>query len=399
MRISSNQIFQQGINNISQQQQDLLNLQNQLSTGRSISNAADNPVAYVYIQSLTLNINNTKQYQTNGQSVTNALNDEYTNLTSVADSIQSLIILQAQGNDTTISQSGRQALVTQAQTILSGLVGFANSKTQDGSSYLYGGGNVSSQPFTQNSASGQYEFKGSSNQLKQTLSATTQIASNDTGDQVFMNIPAGEGSFSASPYITNTGTPSLSSSSIVNPATYIPGNYTMQFTSAGLGVNVSVINSNGTTVLAPTPYTSGMQVNFNGLQMNINGAPAAGDNISIQSGGNQSLFSTVQQMINNLKSNTPSTAINTQVLNQLNNAANNISNLITSIGSRLQQVTQLNAVNVDIINTSQQALTQLQSTDPAAVIIQYQQQTINLQAAQQSFIKIGNLSIFNYLGG
>jgi len=68
-----------------------------------------------------------------------------------------------------------------------------------------------------------------------------------------------------------------------------------------------------------------------------------------------------------------------------------------SVGSRLRELDSLNSAGSSRDIQYSQTLSQLQDVDYAKAISQLTQQQTTLQAAQQSFVKIAGLSLFNYL--
>jgi flagellar hook-associated protein 1 FlgK len=75
----------------------------------------------------------------------------------------------------------------------------------------------------------------------------------------------------------NTGNATISDGALIPGASWVRGNYTLQFTSAS---NWQVVNSSS-TVVASGSYTAGAPINFNGMTVAVNGTPATGDAFAI----------------------------------------------------------------------------------------------------------------------
>ena len=75
----------------------------------------------------------------------------------------------------------------------------------------------------------------------------------------------------------NTGSATVSGASVTNPSTWVSGTYTVTF---GAGNSYTVKNSGGTQVGSGT-YTSGTPITFQGAQLTLTGAPAAGDTFTV----------------------------------------------------------------------------------------------------------------------
>ncbi|EHL32280.1 flagellar hook-associated protein FlgL [Legionella drancourtii] len=410
MRISTNQVYQNGLSNLLLQQERVTKLQGQLASGIKVQFASDDPISYAQIEWMSQRVSTTELLQKNCMNASNALNLEEAVLTDCTNNLQRLREIQVQASNGTLSQTQRQALSVEVTDILNQLQGFANTKDNDGD-YLFAGGQTATEPFTLNS-SGQYTYNGDSTQRFQLIAGSLQIAINDPGDGIFMRIPGGNGTFSVSATATNTGTGSVSTGSVTNSAAYVADDYTISFalnTAGSLVAMVTgaasgnVIPSSGLPDDAPV-YQEGMALSFNGMSMQVSGMPEPGDTFSVTPAQNVSLFSTIQDMITNL--NLPfGTAVekaatvteNNQLLAQLDNALDSIIETVSNIGSRLNQVSNSQDSNEDLIETSEITLKFLRETDPAAVATEFNLQLVNLQAAQQSFVRVQGLSVFNYI--
>ena len=404
MRISTEQIYTTGINNMLTQQQKVLNLQNQLSNnGQRVNTAADDPVAAAQIELLNQTISMSQIYKQNNQSATSSLNLEDGVLGSIVTSIQTLQQLQVQAGNITLSKADRQAIGVQANNILEQLLSYANSTGINGE-YIFSGSKSNtpavSKSYDPLTNSTKYNYDGDDVQRFQSVSENLQVATSDTASRIFMNIPAGNGSFA----ITQTANPNngsliASGGSIVNPEQFIPGNYT-------LSVNSNMINitdSNGNTVYNEA-YQSDTPITFNGMSLTLSGSPADGQTFSLKTGGSSSLFSMVQNMVQNLNAPYDSAADkaaiqtkNNQLLNEFKSALTNLSNVRADLGGRLNQLSSTNSTTDNLTLISQTVLTQLKNDDVASVATQYNLQLVSLQAAQQSFVRIQSLSVFNYI--
>jgi flagellar hook-associated protein 1 FlgK len=77
--------------------------------------------------------------------------------------------------------------------------------------------------------------------------------------------------------VSNTGTGAISDGALISGASWVRGNYTLQFTSTG---NWQIVNASN-AVVATGAYTAGAAINFNGMSVSVTGAPAAGDSFAI----------------------------------------------------------------------------------------------------------------------
>lgn len=116
-------------------------------------------------------------------------------------------------------------------------------------------------------------------------------------------------------------------------------------------------------------------------------------NIPASGGGTQDVFKSLSDLVNGLNANNPSESSLTDIQNALTNALA----VQTDIGSRLNAVSGQKNFNDNVLLQTQQSQSQLQDLNFVQAVATYQQQLVALQAAQASYAKIQNLSLFNYL--
>jgi flagellar hook-associated protein 3 FlgL len=136
----------------------------------------------------------------------------------------------------------------------------------------------------------------------------------------------------------------------------------------------------------------------------ISGAPADGDSFSIAPSSSQSIFATLANLIGALETAGGTPAGNAKLgseigfaLTNLDQSIDNILRVRAQLGSRLNEIESLSSVNEDLNLQYQQTLSQLQDLDYAKAISDLTRKQVDLQAAQQSFVKASQLSLFNYL--
>lgn len=126
-----------------------------------------------------------------------------------------------------------------------------------------------------------------------------------------------------------------------------------------------------------------------------------GDSIFIQTNANgttQSIFQTIDEFSAALKANTIGTAPNDgEILTNTDSAIDSFTTTRTTIGARQNSITQQTTINEDSLTSLETSLTELSDLDYAEAISRLNAQTTGLQAAQQAYVKVQGLSLFNYL--
>jgi len=411
MRIATSQIYEHNSSRLMSLQERVIKLNQMISSENRVSTPSDDPIAAAQIELMSQRINSTLLLQKNRQAAESSLTLQDGILGDTSSSLQRLREIQLQAGNSALSESDRKALATEAKVLLNQMQDLANTRDSAGN-FMFSGGQSGTQAISINSA-GQYIYAGDSTQRFQGVTGSLQIAISDTGDNVFMRIPNGNGKFTINNTATpNTGTAAVSSGSVVNAGAYVPDNYTMSFASNSSGQTVVMVSgvSSG-NVIPPTGlvddaplYHENEAITFNGMSMTVTGAPMAGDSFSIAPSQNESVFSTVQRMIANLgkpygsaEEKAATQTENNQLLDQLDSALTNILDVRADVGARLNQLTSAYNTNISLIDASVEAMASLQKIDSYAVASEYALQVLNLQVAQQSFARIQGLSLFNYI--
>jgi len=151
-------------------------------------------------------------------------------------------------------------------------------------------------------------------------------------------------------------------------------------------------------------YTDGQSIAFRGVQVTLNGQPAVGDTFSVAPSTNQSVFTTVQNLVSALQTGGSGTASQATLNNSLNTAINNIdqalnqtSNVRSSIGGRLNSITTQQSVASSQQIQLQSSISSLQSLDYASALTKLTEQNTTLSAAMQAYTLTQGLTLFKYL--
>jgi len=396
MRIATSTYYQQAVSTIDQNETQLSTVQEQMGSGLQFQTASQNPVAAGQVLGVNQSIADVANWQSNATALGNSLGLEDSTLSSVNTALQQIQTLALQANTATVNSSDRQQIAQQMQQQLNSIVQLANTQDSSGN-YIFGGTQSGSPPFTQTSGGATYNGNSDVNMLS--LGPTSEIAAGDAGDAVFMQLKSGDGNINVSAASGNSGDASLTAASVTSSSQYNGGSYTLQFT----GSQYQVLDSSNNVVSSGT-YTAGNAIQFAGLSVTLSGTPASGDSFSVAPSATQSLFSGVQSLIN-LVAN-PGTGSAQQAQNQtamygalqsLSGAQSQITNVLAGVGAREQAATTATSSLQARSTQLQSTLSGLQDLDYAQATAQFSQYQTTLQAAEQSYVQIQGLSLFNYI--
>ena len=429
MRVSTQQIFQAGLSGMLQQQSTLNQLSQQLSTGNALTNPADNPTAYSQSLNLGARIANLQSYQQSNQYAQQNLQLSSSSLQSVGTLIDQVKQLAVQMNNATVNGNDLQNAVTQMQGNLQQLVQLAN--TQDGNgAYLYGGSLTNRQPFTLQ-GNGQVVYQGDSSQQTLQIGPSLNMGVSQPGNQVFMNIPDGNGTFSVTPsgsnYSGGSGTVTLGPGSVINTSAannaFVAQGVEYQVSvsanasgalsysvSSGLASSSGALSSSG--VVSSGVYTPGQSITIPGpdgspmATVQAQGQPADGQtqSFTLAAAKPQSLFQTFSDLIQAFQAGSGSPGANAQraqgisnVLQNLSQAQTQVLSVQAQIGSNLQEAQSVSSLNSNLTTQFQTTQSSLTDISYPQVITQFQESSTALQAAQKAFVQVQGLSLFNYI--
>jgi flagellar hook-associated protein 3 FlgL len=369
---------------------------NQMSSGLSFTTASQNPTAAGSVNNYKQTLAQSQQYGTNATSAQTNLTTEDNALSQIQTQLQALRSLALEANSGVLTNSNRTAIATQAVQIQNSLLALANTTNGNGE-FIFGGFAAQTQPFTLSPTGATYN--GDQGQRQVQIAAGQTVADGDNGNTVFNQIKTGNGTFTVSAAAGNTGAGIVGATTVSNAAAYNGGTYSISFIAPGA---YQVMQ--GATVVTTGSYTDGGTIAFNGVQVTLSGQPATGDSFSLAPSANQSLFTTVQNLVSALQTGVSTPASSTALNNSINGAINNIdqaltqtSNVRATIGGRLNAITTQQSVASSQQTQLQQSITTLQGLDYAKAITTLQQQNTTLSAALQAFNLTQGLSLFKFL--
>lgn len=412
IRMSTSQLFNRGLNPMLDVQKAISKTQEQISTNKRVLTPADDPIAATRILQLNQELADMGKYNNSLTLLNNRMLREETALTGLSQQLQKAQELVLQAGNAVINAEQRGFLATELQAVVDSMAQLMNSQDSSGE-FLFAGYQGKTQPFVKD-ADGRYQYQGDEGQRFMQVGPVTSIAANDSGYQVFMNIPGVKPTLNVRAGDKNSATPpaQLSGAEIRNPARFAefaPGTAVIEFNSndaispPGLKFTVRQV-SDGRVLLQNIPYVSGNDIEFAGMVVRIQGQPASGDSFIVESSDKKGLLEGIQDFIVDLQrlgdSSTDRAKLASSIettLGNLDNAQVQMLQTRSAVGARMNQIDSTLASNDDFKLTIQTALSELQDLDYAKAISQLTQETFVLEAAQTSFAKISRLSLFNLI--
>jgi flagellar hook-associated protein 3 FlgL len=401
MRLSTAAIHRSSIDAILQQQTRLAQTQTQVTSGKKFQTAAEDPIGATRAAALDRTVADNAQFARNSNIVESRLNYEEQSLSDVTNALQRTRELALEGSNSTLGQNERDMLVTELKQLRGELVDISNRDDGNGE-YLFAGSSTGTKPFSD--VGGAVVYQGDQTTRFIRVSGSQAIADGHPGTEVFMNITQANGTFTTSVGAANTGSATIDVGSVVDPTQWVAGNYTIRFTSPTDYVVEDDATPTPNQIATGTGFVPGQAINFLGARVTLTGTPATGDTFAVQPAGDTDMFSVIDNLIATLSpgaglaSDRPifQQQIGASIAN-LDQSLNRVLSVRSQVGSRLQAIDNATDTRETESVDLQSALSSLRDVDYAEAIGRLNQQYAGLQAAQQAYTKISQLSLFDYI--
>jgi flagellar hook-associated protein 3 FlgL len=408
MRISTKEVFDSGSQAIMQGQVDLMKTQQQISSGRKFMSGADDPVAAANGLRLRQAVDINAQYQVNQKAALGTLSQAESVLGDIGNLLLDIRTSTLAAGNNNLLDTDRQNISQEIAGRLQQLIGYANS-TDGAGSYLFGGYNDTTQPYSQTGTSVVYAGDQGSRGLQVSDSRVIDVSVNGAG--VFNRVATGNGVFATSALGANGGTGAIDAGRVTSPAALLPGHsYQVVFGAGGTTYTLNDTTAAAVVSIGGVPQTNiaynsvtGATLSFNGLQFTISGAPNAADKFNVVPTAVQSVFTTLQNLVTLL--NTPVTVSNRAALNSgiadaltnIDHAFDNALSARTQVGVRMKEVETLQTVSSIHDISMKTALSNIEDVDYADAASRLARQQMVLEAAQKSFVSVTHLTLFNFI--
>lgn len=398
MRVSNDTLRSAFLAALDDARRRVLDTQEKVSTGLRVNSPSDDPVAAARVAHLDASLTRLDQYQANSNFARNQLGLEEEALTEVIGSLQRVRELTLQANNSTTSSADRDIIAAEIRQHRAALLALANTTDVDGR-YLFAGYREGTTPFTI-AAGGNVVYNGDQGQRTLQISDSRFVAINDSGADVFQRIPEGNGTFVLGVGAANLGTGTLGTSSVTNPAAWVADTYTITFVSP----TSYEVRNGASALIASGAFAAPQSLTFAGVELRIDGSPAAGDTFTVRPSAQRDLFGTIDQLVTAIDVSGGSPAANAQMhgnigqrLEDLDSALAHLINARGEIGARVRALDQQESLNAEFDVHLRTTLSAVRDLDYAEALSRLSQELFGLDAAQQAFARAQNLSLFKYI--
>lgn len=395
-RISSFGMQNLAIASMQKRQVEMSHTQQQLASGKRLLSGRDDPVAAGVALALDRTQAEIVRFGANANVLQHRLALEESALANVNDHVSRLREIALQANGGIQTDESRRAFLAEVKGHMDALVALGNSSDGQGR-FLFGGTKDASAPFVR--SGGTVTYVGDQIQREIDIAPEVAVADADPGSEIFLRVPTGDGRVTVRADGGNTGTGVLQQVGFVQPADWDGGNYSIEF----LAGNYRVLDGGGTQI-ATGPFVAGDAIDVAGYQITITGTPADGDSFAITPAPTASVFETAQALHDILSMSTASPDARAAqqnaffaVIQDLGKASDHAIDSRSAVGARMSALDNSAEEREAQLVAVKGTLSSIRDLDYAQAISDLSRQSAVLEAAQQSYLRINSMSLFQML--
>ena len=410
-RVSTANMYDSSVRNLSTRQKTLVDLQENLTSGKRVVRPSDDPVAAAQAERALTRISRIQTEQRALEVQRNAITQAETTLGDAIGLVQEMRQLMVGAGGGALKNEDRKTYANQIQSLQEQLRDVINRKDSNGIPLLGALGSAL-QPFTGPlTGSPDYLFAGLPGQAS---SDSTSIATTVDGHAALMFDPVRDGIYGAS--VTQAPGSSLVTSAVttsnrdvlagagyelqIGGVTTSGGNTQVQYSLTKNGVAVPGGPFTASAVTGqPIPITitdGGVSV----MNFSLQGTPVVGDKVGLQP--SPSLMSSIDSAIKGITNATSSTqAAQTvsQALAHMDAGIERLSNIRGYAGELLNRADRITGDQESRSIQLEADRSRAEDLDMLKGISDFQNANVGLEAALKSYAQVQRLSLFNYVNG
>lgn len=397
MRVSTANSFDASVESLIKRQTALATAQEQLTTGKRVNRASDDPAAAARAERALAAEVHTDAMQRAVNASQNAMTLSEGALADASDLLQQIREAMVAAGNGSYSDQERRVQADKIAGLRNQLLAVANR--QDGAgAYLFGGQSPDHAPFLD--AAGGVTFQGTSGQVD--AASDDPLPLSVDGRAAWVSGRTGNGVFNTAPAAANTGQSWIDAGRVTDPSQLTGDSYSIVFAEAGGVVTYSVLQNGSPTALVGVPYTSGRAIEIDGLSATVTGVPADGDTFDLSpSTSDLNIFDAIDQAVVALNTplRTPSQVAqtNSTYLAAVDSAMAQMQSVRAQVGETLNRIDSATGRLDDLRLAAQTDRTNAEGLDMVRAISDFQNKQTGYDAALKSYSLVQKMSLFNYI--
>ncbi|MBV8501802.1 MAG: flagellar hook-associated protein FlgL [Paucibacter sp.] len=403
MRLSTANLFDNTVATLQNRQSQLQRSQTQLTSGKRISQASDDPTGAAQAERSRATISRIDADNRALQASQNAMTLAESALGDASDILQQIRETIVQAGDGSYTDDERKALGAKVQDLRNQLFTIAN-RTDGAGSYLFAGQGSGGPPFLDQSGGVKYVGVPGINQTGVLAGYPLSV----DGRQAWEQANSGNGSFvTAAGTNINTGDAPqgwIDSGNLLDPKALTGHNYTIQINGNSPAQTYVVTDNVTNTVVATDNYSSGKTIQFDGMSMTVSGSVVDGDQFTVQpSTANLHVFDVVDRAIADLnatgRTGPQVSQANNSDLRDLDAVMRNMQNVRSQVGETMNNLDNTQSRMASLKLNAQTEQSNAEDLDMVKGISDFQSQQTGYQAALQTYAMVQRMSLLQFITG
>jgi flagellar hook-associated protein 3 FlgL len=393
-RISTANAYDSALTNLMSRQDHLTQTQEQMTSGKRVVKASDDPTAAARAERARSLSDRTTASKRAVDASSNAMTLTESALGDAGELLQQARELLVSAGDASYSDAERGAKASAIKAIRDQLLSVANRPDGQGG-YVFSGQGSGGAPFVDQP--GGVTFAGVGGQVN--VATDEPLPLTLDGGNVWLSANTGNGVFVTRNVNSNTAW--IDAGRVTSPDQVTSSTYDLNFSTSGGTTTYSVVKD-GNTVSSGNAFTSGQQITIDGMSFGISGSPANGDTFELTpSTKSLSVFDALDKAVTELASpNYSGPKVQQAVQESLRNVDQVSSQLATARSFAGTTMQRLDGVKGRLDATELSAQTSradAEDLDMVKALSSFNGQQTGYQAALQSYATIQKLSLFQYL--
>ena len=398
MRVATVTAHNHGINSILDKQAALTKTELQLATGRRILRPSDDPAASAMILNLKQSIGKSEQYIRNADSALTSLSFAESATEGVMNSLQRARELTVQALNGTNSAENRKSLSLEIRQIRDSVFNIANSRDTNGE-YIFAGSKTDSPPFTvptgTDGKTGDVSYNGNSRNKHIEIGVGQRMSVRDTGREVFgpESFMVGTTASGKDINIKTTAASGSTEQTITMSAGMTIDNVVDAINATSGDSKVQASNDNGKLRITTTDGAEAVLTD-SGTAGGLQSIGIMGEGTTKTYTTKPDIFKALDSLADQMESGTMTSDT---LLSDLDAGMDLMVRTEAKIGSRINMIDRHKEVSESFIVKMKETKSEVNDLDYAEAIARFNIDKVAMQAAQQAYIKLQGMSLFNYM--
>lgn len=402
MRVSTANSYDVGVNALQLRQSELSEAQTRLTTGKRVTRASDDPVAAARAERALAGEARVRAGERSVENSRSMMVQAEGALGEAGELLQQAREIIVNSGNATYGATERKSMAVQINQIRDQLLAIAN-RSDGAGTFLFGGQGANVPPFVDSRPDpGIVAERTGARYLGTAGNSMTDAASNLPlaldGSAIWLSARTGNGVFEVRP---PAGTPGswLESARVIDPSAITGNSYSVVFNAATQAFDIT--DTSSATALASLPYVAGQAIEFDGMELTVNGKPADGESYQIvPSTPDLSVFGALDKAVADLGSGLAGATLNQTVFDNLRNLDSVMGGLQAArsrSGEALSRIDNASSQLAAEKLNHQTERANAEDLDMIAAISEFEGKQTGYDAALKSYSMVQRMSLFQYL--